>query len=80
MRSGATTGSMRAASSRGSAWTRRLARNIKAKVREALIVDADDWKEKVYARGADFTLKGYRGLTSEIRSAAELWHGGDGRA
>jgi len=43
-----------------------LARDIKTKVREALFVDADDWKEKVYARCADFTLKGYRGLTSEI--------------
>jgi Protein of unknown function (DUF2817) len=41
-----------------------LARDIKKKVRDALYVDTDDWKEKVYARGADFTLKAYRGLTS----------------
>ena len=42
-----------------------LARDIKKKVRDALYVDTDDWKEKVYARGADFTLKAYRGLTSQ---------------
>jgi hypothetical protein len=41
-----------------------LARDIKKKVRDALYVDTDDWKEKVYARGADFTPKAYRGLTS----------------
>ena len=41
-----------------------LARDIKKKVRDALYVDTDDWKEKVYARAADFTLKAYRGLTS----------------
>jgi len=41
-----------------------LARAIKAKMRDALYVDTDDWKEKIYARGADFTLKAYRGLTS----------------
>ncbi|MGO9398508.1 MAG: M14 family metallopeptidase [Xanthobacteraceae bacterium] len=41
-----------------------LARDIKTKVRDALYVDTDDWKEKVYARAADFTLKAYRGLTS----------------
>ncbi len=41
-----------------------LARDIKKKVRDALYVDTDDWKEKVYARGADFALKAYRGLTS----------------
>jgi Protein of unknown function (DUF2817) len=40
-----------------------LARDIKKKVRDALYVDTDDWKEKVYARGADFTLRAYRGLT-----------------
>jgi hypothetical protein len=39
-----------------------LARNIKAKVREALNVDTDEWKEKVYARGADFVRKAFRGL------------------
>ena len=39
-------------------------RPTSAKVREALFVDADDWKEKVYARTADFTLKAYRGLSS----------------
>lgn len=42
-----------------------LTRNIKKKIRDALYVDTDDWKEKVYARGADFTLKAFRGLTSE---------------
>jgi hypothetical protein len=41
-----------------------LARDIKKKIRDALYVDTDDWKEKVYARAADFTLKAYRGLTS----------------
>jgi hypothetical protein len=41
-----------------------LARDIKKKVRDALYVDTDDWKEKTYARAADFTLKAYRGLTS----------------
>jgi Protein of unknown function (DUF2817) len=40
-----------------------FAREIKKKVRDALYVDTDDWKEKVYARGADFTQKAYRGLT-----------------
>jgi len=39
-----------------------LARDIKAKVREALTVDTDEWKQKVYARGADFVLKAFRGL------------------
>jgi hypothetical protein len=39
-----------------------LARDIKAKVREALYVDTDEWKQRVYARGADFVLKAYRGL------------------
>ena len=39
-----------------------LARAIKARVRSALMVDADDWKEQVFARAADFTLKAYRGL------------------
>jgi hypothetical protein len=42
----------------------KLARDIKAKIRDALTLDADDWKEKIYARAADFTLKAYRGLTS----------------
>jgi hypothetical protein len=42
----------------------KLARDIKAKIRDALTLDADDWKEKVYARAADFALKAYRGLTS----------------
>jgi len=41
----------------------RLARDIKARVRDALAVDADDWKEQVFARAADFSLKAYRGLT-----------------
>ncbi len=39
-----------------------LARDIKAKVRDALFVDADDWKERVYARTADFALKAFQGL------------------
>ena len=39
-----------------------LARDIKTKIRDALTVDADDWKEKVFARAADFTLRAYRGL------------------
>ena len=39
-----------------------LARNIKTKIRDALFVDADDWKEQVYARTADFALKAFRGL------------------
>ncbi|HKN29625.1 MAG TPA: M14 family metallopeptidase [Roseiarcus sp.] len=43
-----------------------LARDIKTKIRDALFVDADDWREKVCARTADFALKAYRGLTSEI--------------
>ena len=41
-----------------------LARGIKAKVRDALYVDTDDWKEKIYARAADFTLKAFRGLNA----------------
>ena len=41
-----------------------LARDIKKKTRDALYVDTDDWKEKVYARAADFTVKAYRGLSS----------------
>jgi len=41
-----------------------VARDIKQKIRDALYVDTDDWKEKVYARSADFTMKAYRGLTS----------------
>jgi hypothetical protein len=41
-----------------------LARGIKKKVGDALYVDTDDWKEKVYVRGADFTLKAYLGLTN----------------
>jgi Protein of unknown function (DUF2817) len=41
-----------------------LARAIKKKIHGAFYVDTDDWKEKVYARSADFTLKAYRGLTS----------------
>ena len=41
-----------------------LARDIKKKARDAFYVDTDDWKEKVYARTADFTLKAYRGLSS----------------
>jgi hypothetical protein len=39
-----------------------VARNIKAKVRNALYVDTDEWKENVYARAADFALKAFRGL------------------
>jgi hypothetical protein len=39
-----------------------LARDIKTKMRDALTIDTDDWKEKVYARCADFTEKAYRGL------------------
>ncbi len=41
-----------------------LARDIKAKVRDALYVDTDEWKEKVYARAADFALKAFRGLSA----------------
>jgi Protein of unknown function (DUF2817) len=40
-----------------------LARDIKAKVRDALTIDTDAWKEKVFARAADFTLKAFRGLS-----------------
>jgi Protein of unknown function (DUF2817) len=40
-----------------------LARDIKTKIRDALFIDADDWKEKVYARCADFALKAFRGLS-----------------
>jgi hypothetical protein len=40
-----------------------LARDIKARIGEALTVDADEWREKVYARSAVFALKAYRGLT-----------------
>jgi hypothetical protein len=47
-----------------------LARDIKAKVRDALTVDTDEWKEKVYARSADFALKAYRGLTGPPTSGA----------
>jgi hypothetical protein len=39
-----------------------LGRDIKAKVRVALYVDTDQWKQRVYARGADFVLKAFRGL------------------
>ncbi len=39
-----------------------LARDIKAKIRDALTVDADDWKNQVFARAADFAHKAYRGL------------------
>jgi hypothetical protein len=39
-----------------------VARNIKAKVRNALYVDTDEWKENVYARATDFALKAFRGL------------------
>ena len=31
-------------------------------MRDALTVDTDEWKEKVYARAADFALKAFRGL------------------
>jgi Protein of unknown function (DUF2817) len=41
-----------------------LAREIKKKMRDALYIDTDDWKEKVYARCADFTEKAFRGLTT----------------
>jgi hypothetical protein len=40
-----------------------LARAIKNNMRDALYVDTDAWKEKVYARTADFTVKAFRGLT-----------------
>jgi Protein of unknown function (DUF2817) len=40
-----------------------LARDIKRKIRDALFVDADEWKEKVYERSADFALKAFRGLS-----------------
>jgi hypothetical protein len=39
-----------------------LARDIKTKIRDALTLHADDWKEKVYARIADFAAKACRGL------------------
>ena len=39
-----------------------LARAIKARVRDALTVDSDDWKEQVFARAADFARKAYRCL------------------
>jgi hypothetical protein len=42
-----------------------LARDIKAKVRNALFIDTDAWKEKVYARAADFALKAFRGLSGQ---------------
>ena len=40
-----------------------LPRAIKARVRAALTVDVDDWKDQVFARAAEFTRKAYRGLT-----------------
>jgi Protein of unknown function (DUF2817) len=40
-----------------------LARGIKTKIREALTLRSDGWREKVYARAADFALKAYRGLS-----------------
>jgi hypothetical protein len=40
-----------------------LARDIKTKIRDALFIDADDWKDKVYARCADFALKAFHGLS-----------------
>ena len=40
-----------------------LARDIKTRIGDALTLDADDWREKVYARCADFALKAYRGLS-----------------
>ena len=40
-----------------------LARAIKTRVRDALTIDADDWKGQVFARAADFARKAYRGLT-----------------
>ncbi len=39
-----------------------LARAIKTRVRDALTVDADAWKDQVFARAADFAGKAYRGL------------------
>jgi hypothetical protein len=41
-----------------------MARGIRQKMRDALYVDTDDWKEKVYARAADFAAKAYRGLSA----------------
>jgi hypothetical protein len=38
------------------------AREIKAKIRDALTLHSDDWMEKVYARAADSALRAYRGL------------------
>jgi hypothetical protein len=40
-----------------------LARDIKAKLRDALTTDTDEWKEKLYARAADSALKAFRGLS-----------------
>ncbi len=39
-----------------------LARDIKAKIRDALTLDTEDWREKVFARVADFAARAYRGL------------------
>jgi hypothetical protein len=41
-----------------------LAKEIKKNIRNALYVDTDSWKEKVFARTADFTLKAFNGLTN----------------
>ena len=46
----------------GLAMDSRLARDIKTKIRDALTVDTDDWREKVLARVADFAVSAYRGL------------------
>ncbi len=64
MRCAATIGSTPAASPPGLALDSGVTRAIKAKMRDALYVDTDEWKEKIYARAANFTLKAYRGLTS----------------
>ncbi|MFO1151191.1 MAG: M14 family metallopeptidase [Alsobacter sp.] len=46
----------------GLAMTSPLARRIKDKIRDALTVDSDDWKEKVFTRAAEVTLQAFKGL------------------
>jgi Protein of unknown function (DUF2817) len=41
-----------------------LGHNIKKNIRDALYVDTDDWRENVYARTADLTVKAFRGLST----------------
>jgi hypothetical protein len=39
-----------------------LAQQIKARMRDALTIDSDDWKEKVFAQAAEVALRALRGL------------------